>query len=109
MDQKIVGSYDDPIFLQINFPRIADVSANDYTAASFKGGDGKTEQKPFVVCHPKSLKMKVRTWKEEDITWIFEAGKDPIPLKKIYASPVPLVVESGDVTETQVTSIQIGY
>ena len=59
--------------------------------------------------HPKSLKMKVLTWLGKEITWTFEAGKDPIPLKKIFATPAPVVVENGDATETTVTSIQVGY
>ena len=115
MNANIEGEFYNPVILEISVPDIADVSAEDYVAKSMDkyGNENSTDhtkkQRPFVVSHPKSLKMKVLTWLGKEITWTFEVGKDPIPLKKIFATPAPVVVQNGDATETTVTSIQVGY
>lgn len=109
MDQTIKGKYDEEVIFQVFHPRIADVSSLDYPSATFKNNKGVMELKPFIICHPKSLKMKVQAWDGTDIIWTFEAGKDPTLLSKIYKTPAPLVVENGDPTATTVTSIQVGY
>jgi len=98
MEQKIVGSYDDPIFLQINYPKIADVSSVDYTAIELKGDDEKTRQRPFVICHNEGVTLKVETWKGDVIVWTFTPGPYPMPLKKIFKY-------AGNTA----TSIQIAY
>lgn len=99
--------------LDISVPDVADVSENDYTALKLtrygEVDNTKGEQRPFIVCHPLSLRMKVETWLGKEITWTFDPQKDPIPLKKIFASPVPVVVTNGEATATEVTSIQVGY
>ena len=109
MEQNIYGKFDDEVILQGYHPRIANVASADYTAASFKGKDGKTRQYPFIPSHPVSLKMKVTFWDDVTSLWTFEAGKDPILLKKIFKTPAPVVVENGAATETKVTSIQVVY
>ena len=114
MADKIIGYfYNEPLF-EICVPDVANVSASDYPAKNFTS-DGKESndnklKRPFYFSHPKPLRMKVLTWLGKEITWTFEKGKDPIPLQKIFKTPVPLVVDAnGDVTATQVTSIQVGY
>ena len=109
MISNIQGKYDEDVKLHIYHPRLADVSAEDYTAASFTIRNGQTVQVPFYVCHPLSLYMKVTFWDGVTSLWTFEAGKDPIPVKKIFATPTPVVVEDGAATETEVTEIQVGY
>jgi len=103
--------------LEIVFLDKADVSAEAYEAKKLKTVNGCLSVDddagillPFYVCHPQSLQMKVETWYGQVVeNWIFEAGKDPIPLKKIFANPAPVLVEFGAVTETEVTTIQVGY
>ena len=103
--------------LEIVYLDKADVSAAAYEAKKLKHTNGVLSVDdeagillPFYVCHPQSLQMKVETWHGQVVeNWIFEAGKDPIPLRKIYANPAPVLVELGTVTETEVTNIQVGY
>ena len=116
MESNIVDNYfyGKGIKLDINVPDVANVSETDYTAKKFNRSgqvdNTKGNQHPFIVCHPVSLRMKVLTWLDKEVTWTFEAGKDPIPLKKIFASPAPVTVDAnGTATETQVTTIQVGY
>lgn len=98
MNQNLVGSYDDPIILQINYPKIVNVASADYTAVSLKGGNGKTVQKPFIICHSVAVTLKVETWKGDIIVWTFTAGPYPLPLRKIFT-------DAGN----SATTIQIGY
>ena len=109
--------YSKPKF-EIIYPDKANVSASDYEAKKFSfasadkvlSENAAGTQVPFIVCHPVSLQMKVTTWYGKTIEgWIFEAGKDPMPLKKIFASPAPVKVEDGVATATTVTTIQVGY
>ncbi len=114
MKSNVYGEFYDAVILQIVKPVIADVSAADYTAQKLNKNtaaiDATGEQKPFILNHPVALKLKVQTWKGEDVTYIFHAWENPTPLKKIYKTPIPLVVDAdGNATATQVTSIQIGY
>jgi hypothetical protein len=115
MEANIVDNffYNKGTKLDINYPDVADVSETDYTAKKLTrdGEEDNTngEQRPFIPSHPVSLRMKVETWLGKTITWTFEPGKDPIPLKKIFASPAPLLVQNGETTATEVTTIQVGY
>jgi len=113
MISNIEGAFYDAVILQIMVPEVADVSAEDYEAKKLdKYGEISTKDehlKPFIMCHPVSVRAKVQTWLGKEITWTFEAGKDPMPLKKIFANPAPVLVENGGATATTITSIQIGY
>lgn len=113
MISNIRGEFYDAVILQVMIPEDADVSEVDYEAKKFdKYGNISTKAedlKPFIPCHPLSLRMKVQTWLGKEITRTFEAGKDNTPLRKIFADPAPVVVENGLPTATTVTTIQIGY
>jgi len=113
MQANIQGEFYDAIILQVMVPEVADVSVASYEAKKLdKYGNISTKDedlKPFIMCHPVSLRAKVQTWLGKEITWTFEAGKDPLPLKKIFNTPAPVLVQDGTPTATTVTSIQIGY
>lgn len=113
MNSNIRGEFYDAVILQIMVPEVADVSSANYEAKKLdKYGNASTNDKdlkPFIFSHPVSVRAKVQTWLGKEIIWTFEAGKDPIPLRKIFASPAPVLVENGVATATAVTSIQIGY
>lgn len=110
---SIIDGFYTPVILQVMIPEDADVSEVDYEAKKFdKYGNVSTKAedlRPFIPCHPLSLRMKVQTWLGKVITRTFEAGKDATPLRKIFADPAPVVVENGVPTATTVTTIQIGY
>lgn len=113
MNTKISGNYYDAVILQVMIPEIIDLSVVDYEAKQFnKSGNVsiKTEDlRPFIINHPRPLYMKVQTWLGKEISMYFEAGKDATPLRKIFKSPAPVLVENGVATATAVTTIQIGY
>lgn len=95
------GKWYDEVFLQLNYPEVADVSAEDYTAKTFKGNQVSTEQRPFIICAKEEVTLKVLPWLSQTglpITWTFSAGPYPMPIKKIF----------NDVANTA-TSIQIAY
>jgi hypothetical protein len=110
---QIRGEFYDAVILQKMVPEVADVSVNNYEAKKLdKDGNDSTKPedlRPFIIAHPLPLRMKVQTWLGKEITWTFNAGEDPMPLRKIFASPAPVLVENGEPTATTVTSIQISY
>jgi hypothetical protein len=112
MISSIRGNFYDTVILQIMVPEDADVSSENYEAKQLdKQGNvsAKAEDlKPFVICHPVALRAKVVTWLGREITWTFDPAY-PVLLRKIFASPAPVVVENGVPTTTVVTSIQVGY
>jgi hypothetical protein len=122
MITNIQGNFYNYPKLELVYLDFADLTQGDYTAKKLKNTaqTEKTykitedavngEQIPFILNHPKSLKLKVETWYGQVIEgYIFESGKDPIPLKKIFALPAPVVFENGDATATVVDNIQVGY
>jgi hypothetical protein len=92
------GKWYDEVFLQVNYPEVADVSAEDYTAKTFKGNQVSTEQRPFIICAKEEVTLKVLPWLGEAVVWTFPAGPYPMPIKKIL----------NDQANTA-TSIQIAY
>jgi len=77
------GKWYDDVFLQCNYPELADVSAVDYEAKTFRGNQVSEEQRPFIVCAKEEVTLKVLPWLGEAITWTFPAGPYPMPIKKI--------------------------
>jgi hypothetical protein len=113
METKIKGNFYDAVILQVMVPGVADVSNGDYNAEfinkSGQATDNPKDLRPFVVCHPLSLRMKVETWLGKEITWTFGADGIPMLLKTIFADPAPVLVNNGEPTATEITEIQIGY
>lgn len=109
MISNIEGQYYDKIILQIMRPEKANVSATDYVAKKLnKNGivdNLNGVQSPFILSHPAPLTLKVETWRGEIITWDFNAGPYPMPLRKIFNDPANVNTETGGA----VTEIQIGY
>ncbi len=101
--------------LEIAVPDVADVTNENYIAKSFTKQGVESEdpklQQSFYICHPVSLQMTVETWLGKIVeNWIFEPGKDPVQLRKIFKTPAPVIVDAdGNPTETEVTKIQVGY
>ena len=66
MISNIQGEFYDKVKLQVMVPEIADVSAANYEAKKLdKNGNSSTKAedlRPFIVCHPLPVKMKVTTW-----------------------------------------------
>lgn len=92
------GKYYDDVFLQINYPEVADVSAADYVAKTFRGNQVSEEQRPFIICAKVEVTLKVLPWLGEAVTWTFPAGPYPMPIKKILKDDA-----------NTATEIQIGY
>ncbi len=115
MRNEIRGYFYNYPKLEIAVPDIADVTNDDYIAKSFTKQGVESEdpklQQPFYISHPVSLQMKVETWLGKIVEdWIFEAGKDPIQLRKIFKTPAPVTVDAdGNPTGTEVKKIQTGY
>jgi hypothetical protein len=109
MQNHLYGKFDDEIVLQGFHPRIADVGSGDYNSEFFKGKRGEVKQFPFLFSHPRSICAKVEFWDGSVSLWTFEPGKDPVLVKKIFASPTPLIVENGIPTSEPITEIQIIY
>jgi hypothetical protein len=65
--------------------------------------------RPFIIAHPLPLRMKVQTWLGKVIIWNFGGGETLMPLRKIFASPAPVLIVNGEPTATTVTSVQISY
>jgi hypothetical protein len=106
MIANIVGKWYDDVFLQGNYPEVANVSANDYSAKTFAGNQvGPAVQRPFIICEDTPVTLKVQPWLGEPIVWKFTAGPYPMPLRKIFTDAANKVTETGDA----ITSIQIAY
>lgn len=109
MITNIQGEFYDDVILQVMRPELADVSAADYTAKKLaKTGvvdNTNGTQRPFVICHPEAVTLKVETWLGITITWKFMAGYNPMPLKRIYNDAANVITESDEA----ITEIQIGY
>lgn len=84
MKNNIEGSFYDEVIMQLCYPEIADVSAEDYTAKSFKGNQVKTKQRPFIVCAKEETTLKVESWFGNIVTWTFPVGPYAMPLRRIF-------------------------
>lgn len=100
MDTKIFGKYNNEPALELLVPKIADVSAGDYTAETFALANEKNPaQRPFYICHHTAVTLTVLPWfSEDEIQLTIPAGPWPMPMRKI----------SNDVGNSA-TSIQIAY
>ena len=99
MKSNIEGSFYNDVILELCYPEIADVSAVDYVAKTFRGNNIEEKQRPFVVCAKEETTLKVEAWLGNIVVWTFPAGVTyPMPLRKIIK----------DVGNTK-TSIQISY
>jgi hypothetical protein len=98
MENKVRGKWYDEVILQCNYPEIANVSAQDYVAKTFKGNQIETQQRPFIIAHNTEVTLKVEPWLGEVVSWTFTAGPYPMPLRRILH-------DAGNTA----TSIQIAY
>lgn len=98
MAGTIRGTWYQDILLDLNYPEIADVSATDYVAKTFKGNQLSSEQRPFQVAHPVAVTLKVEPWLGEVLLWNFTPGAFPMRIRRILNDPA-----------NTATLIQIGY
>ncbi len=109
MKSNVWGEYYDAVILQIVKPKLADVSSVDYSAEKINKNtvvvDADAEVRPFIVCEPMPVTLKVQTWKGDIVTWNFTAGAYPMPLRKIFKDAANKLTETG----VAITTIQIGY
>ena len=98
MRSNVIGKFYDEVILQLNYPEVADVSAETYVAKTFKGNQVQTEQHPFIVCAKEETTLKVEPWNGEILVWTFPVGPYPMLLRKI-------IFDAGNTA----TSIQIAY
>lgn len=98
MGNKVSGTWYNEIQLDCNYPEIADVSAADYVAKTFKGNQLDNVQRPFLIVHPVAVTLKVEPWLGDVVIWNFTAGPYPMPLRRILNDAA-----------NSATSIQICY
>lgn len=99
MISNIQGRWYDDVILQGNYPKIVDVSADDFDNPPFVGNRvNGAKQHPFIICEDEAVTLKVEPWLGEVVIWNFTPGPYPLPLRRII----------NDAANSK-TTIQISY
>lgn len=104
MQTNLMGEFYNAVVTEISIPDEVDVSVTDFVASKYNQiglKDGlEAVQRPFLICHPVALTLRVETWLGKEVTWQFPAGgyPYPMPLRKILKHP-----------DNSTSNIKIGY